>query len=159
MYPKVLTEDIQVFYFLSLQFVSMVCIPKANYIPFHCDPVVAVLEREENAFTGEIFIQLVDIRKEIVNKPTQINTFDSNYDEIFSGNSIKNKITNGYINGCTEWIPQQQQGPVSADAGRLITSSLTGISESLFWEVSNLAVIQGKLQKKVILNKKQEGWR
>lgn len=62
--------------------------------------------------------------------------------------------------GCTEWIPYHNPSSAVGDLTKQhAAANMTTLSEGLFWDISNIALAQGRLQRKILLNNKQEVWR
>ena len=64
------------------------------------------------------------------------------------------------INGCTEWVPCTTMSSVVSDMNKQnAVANMMSLSEGIFWDISNIALAQGRLQRKILLNNKQEVWR
>lgn len=93
---------------------------------------------------------------------------DSNNDFIDSPsssnpNSLPNdsaKIGSRIAGACTEWIPYHNQSSMSSELNKQhAAANVTSLAEGMFWDISNIALAQGRLQRKILLNNKQEVWR
>jgi hypothetical protein len=123
-------------YALKLSFVSSVQIPRLPKFPNEHEYIVDTINREEIKWPGSIIVVLVHVKT---------NTMMSNEvidDELFTEDVFSpNKLCS-----CTEYLNVPPSTPGDPKA----------LAEYLSLDVSNAALKQGRLQKRIIMNKKQE---
>eukprot|EP01038_Epipyxis_sp_PR26KG_P007771 gene7771-10557_t len=152
---------------IVVQFFSVIREYKRVIHPDECDRVVDVLMREESNHHGSVVVKFIDIR------PKRLHIYPMNNRQNSLAYPLEMK------SNCTEWIPSiqpnnsQQLPSWTLTNNELINISSNGninasynepnifmsLTESLFLELSNRAIAQGKLQRRVNVGRKNEGWR
>lgn len=155
-------------------------IKRRNHTPFDSDIVYDVIQRVEKIYSGYIILKLVDIRgdgdhwsgesiygSDLLNQ-SLLGTSDK-HERFGDGESCTTWATSGYnsIGGGVLGMEHTGSGTTSPSAPggldalhavpRLFCTPT--LLDSLFMELSGMAVIQGRLNKKITNHRKQDVWR
>lgn len=152
-------------------------IKRRNYTPFDSDIVFDVVQRVEKIYSGYITLKLVDARGDgdhwsgesiSGSELLQISTADK-HERFGDSESCTVWANTGYnsIGGGVLGVEHGNSGSLSPGAAgtsdalhavpRLFCSPT--LLDSLFTELSGMAVIQGRLSKKITSHRKQDIWR
>lgn len=144
----ILNTNEQYFFKVAFKYYSMLRRGKATYTPMGNELVVDVVRREETEFNGIIAMCFLDMRQEC--NPFFVRT---EYD-VSSATAMAVAASAASSSSLTEWVSREYHFTNNMDSKLLNNISLP---EALFWEVSDIALVQGKLQKRTInpINKKE----
>lgn len=153
-------------------------IKRRNHTPFDSDIVFDVIHRVERIYSGYIILKLVDVRGEGNHASGELISSTELLNQCLV--STSDKLDAGSAESCTSWattgynslgggiigvehvgaiVPTGTAAPVENlhSVPRLFCTPT--LLDSLFMELSSMAVMQGRLSKKITNHRKQDIWR
>lgn len=139
------------FYNIVIHYFSIIRNQKSGIFASDDENVLKWLKHEETVFPGLIFLTFIDLR-DVLYSPSYLIKKDLMNPDRYGLTVKKEKESS------TEWVNHQPKIR-QAYHDQISSFSPVSLAEGLFWQISNLALLHGKLQKKINIGKKHEAWR